>query len=242
MKRRTRVFLQLASSCLTLCLALSASSFAASNNNAYLYLVHGIPGRDVADNLNPGLPIDVLIDGKCPVHGLTFGSTSGPLTITAGTYDVQISTANTLAPCTNPELIDALVTLTPGESLSAVAAISGTQLSVLQFTDKLSPVAPGNARFVLNNSADAPALQATLTQLGVKNPQTYIGSAEPDTQTAIPVLAGNYLVQITAVGSTTVLTSQEITLADQSVTYSYACGEAVNNSIGLVNRTIRDVF
>ncbi len=107
MKRRTRVFLQLASSCLTLCLALSASSFAASNNNAYLYIVHGIPGRDVADNLNPGLPIDVLIDGKCPVHGLTFGSTSGPLTIAAGTYDVQISTANTLAPCTNPELIKA---------------------------------------------------------------------------------------------------------------------------------------
>jgi hypothetical protein len=34
----------------------------------------------------------------------------------------------------------------------------------LQFTDNLSPVAPGFARFVFVQSADAGALQATLTQ------------------------------------------------------------------------------
>lgn len=237
MKLRTRVTLQLAA----LFLALGASAFA--DSAAYLYIVHGIPGRDIADNLNPGLPVDILVNGKsCLIHGLTFGNTSGPFTLAAGTYDVQISMANTLAPCTNAVVIDSQVTLTAGENASAVAAISGTQPALLQFTDKLGPVVPGNARFVLNNSADAPALQATLTQVDVKNPQTFTGSADPDTQTAIPVPAGSYLVQITAVGSTTVLTSEQISLPDQSVTYSYACGEAVNNSVGLVNRTIRDVF
>ncbi|MGC1490404.1 MAG: DUF4397 domain-containing protein, partial [Candidatus Acidiferrum sp.] len=214
-----------------------------AESNAYLYVVHGIPGRDIADNLNPGLPIDILINGKsCLVRGLTFGNTSGPFTLAAGTYDVQISMSNTLAPCTNAVVIDSQVTLTPGENLSAVAAINATQPALLQFIDALSPVVPGNARFVLANSADAPALQATLTQVGVKAPQTFTGSADPDTQTAIPVQAGTYLVQITAVGSTTVLTSQQISLADQSVTYSYACGEALNNTVGLVNRAIRDVF
>jgi hypothetical protein len=237
MKLRTRVFAQLVG----LCLILAASSFAA--DNAYLYIVHGIPGRDLADNLNPGLPIDILVNGKsCLVHGLIFGNTSGPFTLTAGTYEVRISLANTLAPCTNATLIDSQVMLTAGENVSAVAAINGTQPSLLQFTDKLLPVVPGNARFVLNNSADAPALQVTLTQTGVKNPLTFTGSADPATQTAIPVPAGSYRVQITAVGSATVLTSQEISLADQSVTYSYACGEIINNSVGLVNRTIRDVF
>ncbi len=237
MKLRTRVALQLAA----LFLALGASALAESN--AYLYIVHGIPGRDIADNLNPGLPIDILVNGKsCLVHGLTFGNTSGPFTLAAGTYDVQISMANTLAACTNAVVIDSRVTLTPGENVSAVAAISSTQPSLLQFTDKLLPVVPGNARFVLNNSADAPTLQATLTQVGVKSPQTFTGSADPDTQTPIPVPAGSYLVQITAAGSAAILTSQEISLPDQSVTYSYACGEAVNNSVGLVNRTIRDVF
>lgn len=63
MKLRTRVFLQLA----TLCFALAAYGFAA--DNAYLYIVHGIPGRDIADNLNPGFPIDVLINGECQPSG-----------------------------------------------------------------------------------------------------------------------------------------------------------------------------
>ena len=53
MKLHTRVVLQLAA----LSLALGASALA--QNSAYLYVVHGIPGRDVATNLNPGLPIYV---------------------------------------------------------------------------------------------------------------------------------------------------------------------------------------
>src|ERR1035441_10903197 len=101
MKFRTRVVLQLAA----LLLALGASAFAA--NDAYLYIVHCIPGRDIADNLNPGLPVDILVNGKsCLVRGLTFGNTTGPFTLSAGTYEVQISLANTLAPCTNPAVIE----------------------------------------------------------------------------------------------------------------------------------------
>jgi hypothetical protein len=237
MKLRTRVVLQLAA----LCLLLGAYSFA--SDEAYLYIVHGIPGRDIADNLNPGFPVDILVNGKsCLAHGLTFGNTAGPYTLAAATYDVQFSPANTLAPCTNPVLLDTQVTLTPGENVSVVAAISSTQPVALQFVDSLSPVVPGNARYVFANSADAPALQVTLTQLGVKNPQTFTGSATPGRQTPIPVPAGTYLVQVTEVGSTTVLTSQEISLPDQSLTFAYACGETLNNTVGLVNRTIRDVF
>jgi hypothetical protein len=105
MKLRTRVVLQLAA----LCLALGASSFAA--DDAYLYIVHAVPGRDIADNLNPGLPVDILISGDCLARGLTFGNITGPLSFSAGTYDVQISLANSLAPCTNTALIDSQVTL-----------------------------------------------------------------------------------------------------------------------------------
>jgi hypothetical protein len=236
MKLRTRVVLQLA----VLSLALGASALA--QNNAYLYIVHGIPGRDIAANLNPGLPIDISIGGKCPTHGLTFGNTTGPYTLAPGTYDVQISPANTLAPCTNTSLIDSSVTLGPGANVSAVAAISTGQPAVLTFTDNFSPVASGDAHFVLVQSADAPALQATLTQLDVKSPKTYTVTANPDTERGIFIPAGTYLVQVVASGTATVLTSQNISLPDQSATFSYAVGESANNSVGLVNRTIRDVF
>ena len=152
MKLRTRVCFQLAA----LCFVLAAYSFAA--DNAYLYIVHGIPGRDIADNVNPGFPIDVLIDGEsCLARGLTFDNTSGPLSFAAGTYRVQISEDNTLAPCTNPVIIlDSEVTLKSGESVSAVAAISGGEPTLLLFTDNLSPLPPGYGRFVLAQTADAP--------------------------------------------------------------------------------------
>src|SRR5208283_528961 len=136
-------------------------------------------------------------------------------------------------------VIDSQITLTPGQSIAAVAAISSTQPVLLLFTEDLVPVAPGNARFILVNSADAPALQATLTQLDVKNPQTFTGSANRGAQTFIPVPAGVYLVQIAEAGSSNVLTSETITLADQSVTFGYASGETLNHTIGLVNRTVR---
>ena len=237
MKLRIRVVLQLA----TLCLALGASSFA--TNDAYLYIVHSIPGRDLADNLNPGLPIDVLINGKtCNVRGLTFGNSSGPLSLAAGTYELQISLSNTLAPCTNPPVITAQVPLLPGANVSAVAAISNTAPVLLQFADELGAVVPGNARFVFAQAADAPALQATLVQQDAKHPASATLIAEPGTEQWAGLPAGTYLVEVTAVGSTTILTSQKITLQDQSVTLSYAAGEILNNTVGLVNRTIRDVF
>ena len=237
MKLRTRAVLQLTA----LLLALAAFSFA--SDDTYLYIVHGIPGRDIADNLNPGYPVDVLVNGKsCLIHGLTFGNTDGPYTLIAGTYELQISAANTLAPCTNAPVITSQVTLLPGTNVTAVAAISGTEPVLLQFADDLGPVVPGNGRFVFAQAADAPALQATLTQLFAKTPKTFTLTSAPGTEEWVGVPAGTYLVQISAAGTTTLLTSEQITLLDQSVTLSYAAGEELNNTVGLVNRTIRDVF
>jgi hypothetical protein len=224
----------------TLCFVLGTFGFAA--DNAYLYVVHGVPGRDIADNLNPDLPIDILIDGDCLARGLAFGNTSGPLSFSAGTYNIQISNANTLAPCTNAPMIVSPVTLTAGTSVSAVAAISGGQTTLVTFNDNLSQIGPGHARFSFAQVADAPALQATLTQLNVKNPKTFTLNAAPDLQASAIVPAGTYRVQVTAAGSTTVLTSEQIVLPDQAATFSYATGQAVNNTLGLVNRTVRGVF
>jgi hypothetical protein len=49
-------------------------------------------------------------------------------------------------------------------------------------------------------------------------------------------------VKVVAVGSSTVLASEQIGLSGQSVTFAYAAGEAANNSIGLIDRLVKDVF
>jgi len=67
--RRIRGSLQLAA----VCLLLGAYSLAAVTY--YLYVVQGIPGRDISDTLHPGLPIDVLLNGEsCQPRALTFGN------------------------------------------------------------------------------------------------------------------------------------------------------------------------
>lgn len=126
--------------------------------------------------------------------------------------------------------------------MTTVAAISGGEPTLLQFTDNLSPVAPGYARFVFVQSADAGALQATLTQLGVKDPKTFAITASPGNQQGINLPEGTYLVQVSASGSTTVLASEQIEMADQTASFTYAAGEESNSSVGLINRTVRDVF
>jgi hypothetical protein len=109
-------------------------------------------------------------------------------------------------------------------------------------TDNLSPVAPGTSRFVFAQAVDAPALQAKLTQLNVKNPKTLTLTVSPGKQQAISVPDGTYLVQVVAAGSSTVLASEQISLADQSATFTYAAGESSNNSVRLISRTVQEVF
>ncbi len=93
-----------------LCAALSTAMLA--SDNAYLYLVQGIPGRDYSNSTDPQFPVDVLINDEiCYEHGLAFGAIAGPLTLAPGSYDVKVSVANSLAPCSNTPLVDSTVTL-----------------------------------------------------------------------------------------------------------------------------------
>jgi hypothetical protein len=230
----------LVSQIVAVCLALSAASFAA---DASFYIVHGIPGRNLAESLNPGLPVDILLNyDACVAHGLTFGNIAGPYTLPPGQYSVQISPANTLAPCTNPPLIDADVTLNPGAAVSGVIALGNKGPTLLNLTDNLSPVAPGVARFVFANSGDTTPLKATLTQIGVTNPQTFTITSQPGAEASLVLPAGTYDLKITSGGSAAVLTSQQIALAAQSVELTYAVGSASNNSVSLVIRVVKDVF
>jgi hypothetical protein len=64
----------------------------------------------------------------------------------------------------------------------------------------------------------------------------------PGKQQAINVPDGTYLAQVVAVGSATALASEQIGSADQSATFTYAAGEAANNSVRLINRVVQGVF
>jgi len=230
---------------MALCLVLSAVSFAADagSADASLYIIHGVPGRDVTADVNPGLPVDFLLnDEVCIIHGLSFESTIGPETLPPGTYDLKVSPANTLAPCTNSPEAETTVKLSAGGAVTVALALSNGSPTLLTFADNLESVPASEGRVTIANAADAGALQVTLTQLLVKNPKTVKFTIEPGSETTVELPIGAYSLSATASGSTTPLAIGGVSAEDQAVELVYIAGSTKNDSLALVPRLIRDVF
>ncbi len=64
---------------------------AGAQTDAYLYLVHAAPGRNVSATTNPALPVDVQVNNKCVLKGVAFGDVAGPFTLPAGSYSLKVS-------------------------------------------------------------------------------------------------------------------------------------------------------
>jgi hypothetical protein len=227
------------SSLIVLCLALSTLTFAA--DNAYLYLVHGIPGRDVASSADPTLPVDVLLnDDVCVERGATFGSVFGPLILPPGQYRLKISPANSFVPCSNSPLIDSNVALKAGGNMSAIAALDEKgQSAVLIFPNDFASVAEGKARITLTNAGDAPVLQVTLQSVTTKQKFTY--TVNPGGRLVAALPAGVYSIEVESNG-TVLVPPQILNVPSLSATLIYAVGSAGNGSLGLVTKTVKHVF
>lgn len=235
MKNRIRLTIALA----LLCAAWSTAALA--SDNAYMYLVQGIPGLDYAAGTDPQFPIDVLLnDEVCYVHGLAFGTVFGPLTFVPGSYDVKISAANSLAPCSNSPIVDNTVKLSSGENISAVFTLSDTGTPTLStFTNLFSAVSVNYGRILFALAADSPAVQVVLVNSTTQKKYTYTVNPGALLKEALP--AATYTVEVTE-GATTLVPSTTIVLYSQSVTLLYANGEASNNTVTMETKTVRNVI
>lgn len=219
-----------------LCAAMSTAAFASS-----VYFVQGIPGRNASAATDPAFPVDVLInDEVCEQHGLPFGIIPNPLTLSPGTYDVKVSIANTLAPCTNAPLFERSVTVDARTDISLVAALneSGTPM-LLTFTNDLKPVAANSARVLFAYAANGPAVQVVLTNTSTQKVSTYTVKQGGLLNADLP--AGNYTVAVNQ-GTTSLVSATNITLFSQSASLLYGLGQATNNTFVLETRTLRDVI
>jgi hypothetical protein len=235
MKNCVRTILGLA----LLCVALSAATFA--SDNAYLYIVNGVPGHDYSAATDPQFPIDVLLnDETCYEHGLGFGTIAGPLTFTPGSYDVKVSIANSLAPCSNSPLVDSTVTLDSGKNVSAVFSLSSTGTPTLStFTNNFSTVAANDGRILFAQAANAPAVQVILQNTTTMKLYTY--TVNPGSLLDVTLPADNYTVEINQ-GTTTLVPSTTIDLYSQSVAMLFAVGQASNDTVNLETKTVRNVI
>ena len=228
---------------LTLALALlgAASTAALASDTVSLYLLQGIPGLDYSATTDPQFPVDVLLNNEiCYAHGLAYGTILGPLTLAPGTYDVKISVANSLAPCSQSPIVDSSVELNAGKNVSAVLALSDSAAPALQtFTNNISPVTENDGRILFALAADSPAVQLILQNTSTKKLYTY--AVNPGALLSVTLPAGTYTAEVNE-GTTTLIASTPLNLYSQSVAMMFVTGEARNNTVNLETKTVRNVF
>jgi hypothetical protein len=151
-------------SLLTALVALMGLASPAAAQTASVRVVHGIPGADISPGLDPALPVDILVnDSICLLQGFTFGSIAGPYTLPAGTYDIKVFVADTLAPCSGSAVIAAPVPVEAGENVSIVAHLNEAGgLTAGKFVNDVSPTAQGMSRIIAHHLAAAPAVDVTI--------------------------------------------------------------------------------
>ena len=171
---------------------------------------------------------------------MTYGAIQGPLTFVPGTYDVKISVANSLAPCSNAPIVDSSVTLESGKAVSAVFALNGSGApALLTFTNNFSTIAANNARFLFALAADSSTVQVVFQNTTTKKQYTY--SVKADALLVATLPSGNYTVEVNQ-GTTTLVPSTSVDLFSQSATLLFATGEASNNTVNLQIKTVKDVI
>lgn len=210
-----------------------------AGQTASVRVVHGIPGIDVSPGLDPALPVDVLVnDSICLLQGFTFGSIAGPYTLPAGTYDIKISLADTLAPCSGAAAIAAPVSLEAGENASIVAHLNEAGgLTAGKFVNDVSPTAEGMSRIIAHHLAAAPAVDLTIRS-GFPPMQATVPGAANGAQAAAEIPAGGVTVGIAPAGSANGIFAR-IMRVSAGLSYTvYAVGSLANGTFTLIAEPI----
>ncbi len=239
----------------TLCFAVfagSGSAHAQATNLGSIYIVHGAPGRDLALNNYPTYPIDVLVANQyCVVKNMGFGMVSEPLVGPAGTYDIKISFANAVMPCSGTPVLEAQVPITGNTATYAVAAVSPVSspltgaLTAYTFTVPLNSVARGTAQVTVANASTVPAVDfgVAFGPSGSFDPGDRLTNIAPGKSQSQTTPAGGYSGIVYQAGTDTVLLGPVTgNLRHRSVDIVFLVGTSQSGSLQLITSKIQDVF
>lgn len=135
----------------------------AQSSDSYFYLVHAASGRNYSSTANPELPLDISVNGKCRVAGVSYGEILGPYVVAAGAFNFKVSLADSTKPCSNAAIFSGSSSVFAADTYAAVISLDASNAFTGQvYSLDLSSLPAGSARaFVINSTAQG--LGATVT-------------------------------------------------------------------------------
>ncbi|MCF6525828.1 DUF4397 domain-containing protein [Streptomyces sp. JJ36] len=220
--RLLRAALALGTAPLLALAALPAGSAAAAGNggdggNATVSVFHGIPGT----------PVDVYANGEELLPDFQPGTLTDPLSLPAGSYDIEIFKAG--APTSGEPVVEKQVDVPGGANATVVANLTENGEPALNaFVNDVSEVPAGKSRLTVRHVAAAPAVDVRADGQalfkGLKNPKEASAEVPAGTVEADVVLAGTEQV---------VIGPAELDLAAGGNTVVYAWGSADDGNLAL---------
>ncbi len=182
----------------------------------------------------PGLTVDVYVNGEETLPDFEPGTLTDPLTLPAGSYDIDVYEAGADPETTDPAISAEGVEVPAGANLTVVAHLSADGTPGLTgFANDVSTLDAGQARLTVRHTAAAPAVDiragGTPVLEGVENPDEGVLEVPAGTVSADVVLAGTEDI---AIGPA------DLELAEGTNTIVYAWGSAEEGTLDLAVQTI----
>lgn len=182
----------------------------------------------------PGLTVDVYANGEELIPDFEPGTLTDPLTLPAGTYDLQVFAAGDNPDNTDPAIEAQGVEVPAGANATVVAHLDADGNPVLTpFVNDVSSTDAGQARLIVRHTAAAPAVDVR-----ADGEVLFPDLANPD-EASGDVPAGSYSADVTLAGEDqAVLGPADVQLAEGTATIVYAWGSAADGNLELAVQTI----
>ena len=201
----------------------ATGALAQTADEGQVVVVHGIPD----------LTVDVYVNGALTIEDFEYGTVAGPLTLPAGSYDLEVYAADADPSATDPALAGS--TELPGGAYATIAAYleEGGAPTLGVFVENNSSTDAGNARITARHLADFGAVDVLANDSAVWEAVTNGVGADTD------VPADTYNIKITAAGDAdTVAFDADLNLAEGTNTIAYAIGSIADGNFQVVANVI----
>ena len=199
-------------------LSLALAAPALANDDATVYILHGVPDATV----------DVYVNGDAVLEDFAPGTLTDALTLPAGEYDLKVTAPD--AGADGEAVIEANdVTVPAGANITVVAHLNdGGTPTLTPFINDVSATEAGQARITVRHTAAAPAVDVrangAVAFADLTNPEEASADLAAGTIGADVVLAGT---------DTVALGPADVELAEGTNTIVYAWGSAEADNLDL---------